>query len=154
MTQQALSQPSSDEPTSARGWTDRYRRLLEGGLRRFAARGIDLILPDGQRLGTSERPVASVRLKDFRAAQAYLLRDQLELFDCYLEQRLDFLSEREDEAESLLLFWRRSTKPPRINAGSAPRSRPRDISGSRTPKPAARTWACTTRSSRIFGCRS
>ncbi len=78
--------------------------LLESGLSRFAIRDINLVLPNGRPLRISDRPVATVRLNDWGAARAYLLRDQLGLFQHYLDGRLDLLFEREDEAESLLLL--------------------------------------------------
>lgn len=89
---------------AAAGWSEQQKRWIEAGLRRFAAPHVNVILPSGARITVSERPLASVRLNDWRAARAYLLRDQLALFEHYLEGRLDFLPERDDAAESLLLF--------------------------------------------------
>jgi cyclopropane-fatty-acyl-phospholipid synthase len=80
------------------------QELLESGLSRFAIQHINLILPNGKALRNSEQPIATVRLNDWTAARAYLLRDQLGLFEHYLAGRLDLLAERRDEAESLLLF--------------------------------------------------
>jgi cyclopropane-fatty-acyl-phospholipid synthase len=101
---QSWSKASVDADTVAYAWGERYTQLLERLLRRFAAPRINLILPNGQPLVKSQQPIASLRLNDWGAARAYLLRDQLQLFDCYLERRLDFVSERADDAESLLLF--------------------------------------------------
>ena len=81
-----------------------HEQLVESALRRFALPDIHLVLPNGLELRSSRHPLASIRLNDWAAARAYLLRDQLTLYEYYLAGRLDLLPEREDEAESLLLF--------------------------------------------------
>ncbi|HYQ18037.1 MAG TPA: class I SAM-dependent methyltransferase [Polyangiaceae bacterium] len=104
---ESFNKPFTSNETSGRlrsGWDKRQEQLLENALRRFAVPQIGLVLPNGVAIRKTARPVASVRLNDWGAARAYLLRDQLALFDCYLEQRFDFVSERDDAAESLLLF--------------------------------------------------
>lgn len=101
------NKPWTNGDTSARwreGMSARYARLIEQGLRRYALPDVRLVLPSGAQLPGGDRPLASLRLNDWGAARAYLLRDQLALFDHYLAGRIDFLPERPDAAESLLLF--------------------------------------------------
>jgi cyclopropane-fatty-acyl-phospholipid synthase len=99
MTQPLIKMLSRSE--SASSW---HEDLIGRGLRRFAVPHINLVLPDGTRVRTSDQPLASLHFHDWGAAHAYLLRDQLGLFEHYLEQRLDLIAERPDAAESLLLF--------------------------------------------------
>jgi cyclopropane-fatty-acyl-phospholipid synthase len=86
------------------GLAERHVRLIEGGLRRFAVPGVHLTLPNGAVVRGNDAPIASLRLNDWSTARAYLLRDQLALFDCYLAGSLDFVAESDDAAESLLRF--------------------------------------------------
>lgn len=87
------------------GVTERQEQLVARGLERFAAPGVDLTLPNGAHIASRAAPVASLRLNDWGAARAYLLRDQLTLFDYYLEGRVDFVPAHDDAAESLLRFF-------------------------------------------------
>ena len=84
-----------------------HERLIESGLRRFAVPGVELTLPNGTAIGGGAKPIAGLRLHDWGAARAYLLRDQLALFDGYLAGRLDFVATSDDASESLLLFLQR-----------------------------------------------
>jgi len=86
------------------GLSGRHDQLIESALRRFAVPGVNVTLPSGASIRGPEAPIASVRLNDWAAARAYLIRDQLALFDCYLDGRLDFVAESEDAAASLLRF--------------------------------------------------
>jgi len=81
-----------------------HEQLVESALRRFTLPDINLVLPNGKELRSSDHPLASIRLHDWAAARAYLLRDQLSLYESYLAGRLDLLPERDDPAESLLLL--------------------------------------------------
>ena len=83
---------------------ERHQQAIASGLRRFAVPRVRLTLPNGAVIGGQVAPIASLRLNDWGAARAYLLRDQLGLFDCYLTGRLDFVAETDDAADSLLQF--------------------------------------------------
>lgn len=92
--------------TSLLGIGAKWREdLIEGALRRFGIAKVNVVLPNGKLIRSDAPPVATLRFRDWGAAGTYALRDQLGVFDCYLNERLDFVSETEDEAQSLLAFF-------------------------------------------------
>ncbi len=105
----SLHQQSPESPAGSarRGiFGERQERLIESGVGRYAVPRMALRSPTGSLLPNGAPRIATVRLNDWGAARAYLLRDQLALYDCYLAGRLDFLPDREDAAESLLELLR------------------------------------------------
>ena len=51
--------------------------------------GLDLVLPDGSLLPSRGEALATLRFHDWRALRALLMRDQVGLFEAYLDQQLD-----------------------------------------------------------------
>jgi cyclopropane fatty-acyl-phospholipid synthase-like methyltransferase len=95
---------SASEPGAPSVWGGGgAEKLIEGGIRRFPVPDVDVVLPNGRSV-TCQAPAATLRIKDWDAARSYLLRDQLSLFRAYLDLRIDFVSQRDDAAESLLRF--------------------------------------------------
>jgi len=82
---------------------ERWRSALaEACHRRIGLARINGVLPNGKLVRGAGVPVATLRFHDWGAVGAFLMRDQLGLYECYLDQRCDFIAEHEDEAESLL----------------------------------------------------
>jgi cyclopropane-fatty-acyl-phospholipid synthase len=76
---------------------------MAGGLRLFAVDGLTVVLPDGQRVCGAGPAAATVRLHTWRAALTFALRDQLGLFEAYVDSQVDVDPlPGEDEAAAFL----------------------------------------------------
>jgi cyclopropane-fatty-acyl-phospholipid synthase len=62
---------------------------MERGLRVFAVDGLTVVLPDGQRVRGAGPPAATVRIHTWRAALTFALRDQVGLFEAYVDSQVD-----------------------------------------------------------------
>jgi cyclopropane-fatty-acyl-phospholipid synthase len=69
---------------------------------RFGIRGISAILPDGTFVPSVGPAVATLRLKDWRAAFALAIRDQTWMFEAYLAQKIDLVPVAGDMTDALL----------------------------------------------------
>jgi cyclopropane-fatty-acyl-phospholipid synthase len=83
--------------------TSLRQAALARGLRVFALDGFVVALPDGQRVGDSDAPKAVIRLHTWRAALTFALRDQLGLFEAYVDGQVDVEPRAGDDAAAAFL---------------------------------------------------
>jgi cyclopropane fatty-acyl-phospholipid synthase-like methyltransferase len=67
-----------------------WQRVLLGMRRRiFGVAGLDVVLPAGTLLSSEGPKVATLRLKTSRALISFLLRDQMGMFEAFMDQEVD-----------------------------------------------------------------
>jgi cyclopropane-fatty-acyl-phospholipid synthase len=93
------SAPSAGSQAAGFEWR---KAAIERGLRVFAVGTLDVVLPDGRHVRGGGRTMATVRLKDWRAALTFAMRDQLGLFEAYVDSRVDVEPIHDDDAAAFM----------------------------------------------------
>jgi cyclopropane fatty-acyl-phospholipid synthase-like methyltransferase len=75
-----------DEEMGSKDW---QRALFGAGRRIFGVTGLDVVLPTGARLPCDGPKVATLRFKTPRAVMSFLLRDQMGMFEAFMDQEVD-----------------------------------------------------------------
>jgi cyclopropane-fatty-acyl-phospholipid synthase len=71
---------------SIKAW---QRALFDAARPIIAVAGLDVVLPSGTRIPSSGPKVATVRLNTSRALRSFLLRDQMGMFEGFMDQEVD-----------------------------------------------------------------
>ena len=77
-----------DRHTNARG-RDWASAIVRARPQSFGVPGLELILPSGARVAGDGVPTAAIRLNTRRAMRALIFRDQMRLFEAFMDQEID-----------------------------------------------------------------
>jgi cyclopropane-fatty-acyl-phospholipid synthase len=77
--------------------------LLSAGWRIFGVAGLDVVLPVGTRLPCAGPKVATLRFKAPRAVKAFLSRDQMGMFEAFMDEEVDVEPVPGDDAAAALM---------------------------------------------------
>jgi cyclopropane-fatty-acyl-phospholipid synthase len=77
-----------DRNTKAQG-RDWASALVSARPHTFGVPGLELILPSGARVSGDGVPAATIRLNTSRAMRALILRDQMRMFEAFMDQEID-----------------------------------------------------------------
>ncbi|MGE5835331.1 MAG: hypothetical protein ACM4AI_12675, partial [Acidobacteriota bacterium] len=84
----STGQARVDRQTSEQG-RDRASAFVTRRPNIFGVPGLELILPSGARVIRGGPPTASIRLNTKRAVRALLVRDQMRMFEAFMDQEID-----------------------------------------------------------------
>ena len=88
------------EKAESRGW----HRVLPGAVQRLlAAPGLDVVLPTGARLPCAGPKVATLLLRTQRAVISFCCRDQMGMFESFMDQEVDIDPVAGDDAAAAFL---------------------------------------------------